>query len=52
MKPHQTFGHRARIVTADQSSHLVYRLLDDQRANDIAPNFLVTGKRPHRVRLP
>lgn len=46
-KLRQAFGHRARMVTADQGGHLAYLFLDNQCANDIATTFLVTGKRPH-----
>lgn len=34
------------MVTADQGGHLAYLFLDNQCANDIATNFLVTGERP------
>jgi hypothetical protein len=47
-KLRQAFGHRARMVTADQGGHLAYLFLDNQCANDIATDFLVTGERPRR----
>ncbi|MGP4018753.1 alpha/beta hydrolase [Saccharopolyspora sp. 5N708] len=42
----KAFGDRARMVTADQGGHLAYLYLDNQCANDIVTNFLVTGQRP------
>ncbi len=44
----RAFGDRARMVTADQGGHLAYLFLDNTCANDVATEFLVTGKRPHR----
>lgn len=47
-KLRKAFGHRARMVTADQGGHLAYLFLDNQCVHDVATNFLVTGERPQR----
>ncbi|GIE35750.1 hypothetical protein Ait01nite_087950 [Actinoplanes italicus] len=45
----KAFGHRARMVTADQGGHGAYLLLARNRcANDTVTAFLATGERPQR----
>ncbi|GAA1955289.1 alpha/beta hydrolase [Amycolatopsis minnesotensis] len=45
-KLREAFGDRARMVTADQGGHLAYLYLNNRCLNDIATEFLATGKRP------
>ncbi len=45
-KLREAFGDRARMVTVDQGGHLAYLFKDNECANDLATEFLVSGARP------
>ncbi|MBN6040381.1 alpha/beta hydrolase [Amycolatopsis sp. 195334CR] len=40
------FGHRARMITADEGGHLTYLFKDNPCATELTTAFLVTGERP------
>ncbi|WP_020499091.1 alpha/beta hydrolase [Sciscionella marina] len=42
----RAFGHRARMITADQGGHGVYLLNHNNCANNTVTTFLTTGRRP------